>query len=122
MSDTFTKAEELAGSIREYIQLKVRAVKLDVAEKTSAVMANLVAGAIVAVIMLLMVIFAGIALSYVFAGLVGTMVGGFLITAGLFLVLAIITWKMRQRIIRLPIMNSIIQQLFKEEDTTDEED
>lgn len=121
MTDSFSKAEELTGNIREYVQLKVKAVKLDVAEKTSAVMANLVAGAIVAVILLLMVVFAGIALSYVFAELTGTIYGGFLITAGLFLILAVITWKMRQRLIRMPIMNSIIQQLFKE-DTSDEED
>jgi uncharacterized protein YqhQ len=46
---------------------------------------------------------------------------GFLIVAGFFLLSAVLIRVVKQRIIRIPVMNGIIYQLFKN-DENDEED
>ena len=42
--------------------------------------------------------------------------------AGIYLFFGFMVWVLKERILRLPIMNSMLQHLFKEEEDTDEED
>jgi len=118
MEKTFAKAEELVDSVKEYINNRIDAVKLSAAEKGSAIAANLLAGIFVALILFLFIIFAGIAVAFVLGEWMGKMWLGFLLVAGLYLLLAIMVWATRGRIIRLPVMNGLIKQLF----SGDEED
>ena len=112
----FSKAEDLVEHTKEYVNTRIRIVKLDVAEKTSGIVANLAAGAIVAVVFLLALIFGSIAGAYAFAEWIGKPYAGFLIVAGIYFLLGIVVWKMRERFIRIPVMNAILRQLFKEDD------
>ncbi len=118
MEKTFAKAEELVDSVKEYINNRIDAVKLSAAEKASAIAANMLAGIFVALILFLFIIFGGVALALVLGVWLGKMWLGFLLVAGFYLLLAIIIWGARGRIIRLPVMNALIKQLF----STDEED
>ena len=123
MSDVFEKAEELAGHVKEYVNLKVDAVKLTVAEKTSSLVANLAAGIVVAVMILFVVIFASIAGAIALSEWLANPWAGFLIVAGIYLLIGIITWAGRGRLIRFPVMNAIIQQLYSNDnDKEDEKD
>lgn len=119
MENTFTKAEELAGNIKAYINNRVNAAKLSIAEKTSALIANLAAGALAVFVFLLFVIFGGISLSFGLAEWIGKTWAGFLIVAFFYLLLGIIVWKLRKRIIQLPVMNALIQQLFEKDHEED---
>jgi Putative Actinobacterial Holin-X, holin superfamily III len=116
MEDTFTKAEELAGHVKEYVNNRISAAKLNVAEKSSLVLANLIAGAIVLAIFIIFILFAGIALAYAFSKWTGEYYWGFLIVAGIYLLLGLLVWVGKARILQLPIMNSLLQQLFTEAD------
>ncbi len=119
MEKAFEKAEELAGSIKEYLHTRIESLKLSTAEKISAVIANTAAAIIAAVVLLLFVIFAGVSLSLAVGDWTGRPWSGFLLMAFLFLLLAVIIWKARTKLIRLPVMNTLIKQLF---DNDDEED
>jgi hypothetical protein len=121
MEKAFARAEEIAGNIKEYINTRIESAKLGVAEKSSAIIANLVAGAIVAVVFFFFIIFAGIAVSFALGEWIGKIWAGFLIVALLYLLLGIVAWVARGKLIRLPVMNAMIKQLFKE-DNEDEED
>jgi Fe2+ transport system protein B len=122
MEKTFDRVEELADTIKEYVNSRIESVKLSVAEKSSAVIANVVAGIIVALVFFFFIIFASIALSFGLGEWIGKTWAGFLIVAGLYLLLGIVVWAARGKIIRLPLMNAIIQQLFnKEEEDEDYE-
>ena len=119
MEKVFAKMEELTDSVKEYVNTRVESVKLSVAEKSSALVANLVAGMLVAAVFLFFLIFAGIALALVLGEWTGKMWAGFLIVAGIYLLIGIIVWIAREKIIRLPVMNALIKQFFS---TDDEED
>ncbi len=116
MEDAFNKTEEIVDVIKEYVNTRVESVKLAVAEKSSAVIADLVAGAIAIVVFFGFIVFAGVALSLGLGEWLGRPWLGFLIVACLYLLVGMIVWKARTKLIRIPIMNAILQQLFKDED------
>ncbi|MFM6924489.1 MAG: phage holin family protein [Ferruginibacter sp.] len=119
MEKAFEKIEELADNIKQYVNNRVDAVKLTAAEKSSAIIANLIAGLIVATVFMFFIVFASIALSLLLGNWIGSTWAGFLIVAGLYLLTGMIVWTAREKIIRLPIMNALIKQLFGEEDEED---
>jgi Putative Actinobacterial Holin-X, holin superfamily III len=118
MESAFAKVEELAGNIKEYVNIRIESVKLSTAEKSSAVIANLIGGFIVAVVFLFFIIFTSTALAVGLGEWIGKTWLGFLIVGFLYLIAGIAVWMAREKIIRLPIMNALIQQLF----TSDDED
>ena len=120
MENTFAKVEELADHVKEYINNRIASMKLSVAEKISAVLSNIIALLIVLTVFVFFIVFSGIALAFLFAKLTGEYYWGFLIVAGIYGLTGILVWTLKEKIIRLPIMNAILQQLFKEEN--DEQD
>lgn len=111
MEKTFARVEELADTIKEYVNTRIESVKLSAAEKTSAVMANVLAGVVVALVFVFFVIFASVALSLGLGEWIGKTWVGFVIVAGLYLLIGIIVWAARGKFIRLPLMNAMIRQL-----------
>ena len=118
MEKVFSKVEELAGNVKEYVNTRIESIKLNAAEKSSAIIANGVARIAVAIVFLFFIGLASIALSLVLGDWIGKIWAGFLVVAFFYLLIAIVIWFGRGRLIRLPVMNALIQQLFKH----DEED
>lgn len=121
MEGSGTGIRGLAAALKEYLNVRVDDIKLSAAEKTSLIISNLVAGAIVAIVFLFVLVFASIAGAMALSEWIGRSWSGYLIVAGLYLLIGIITWTAKERMIRIPVMNNIIQQLFKH-DGSDEED
>ena len=119
MEKTFAKVEELADTVKEYVNNRIESAKLTVAEKGSAVVAVLIAGLIIAAIFTFFIVFAGVAFALLLGGWMGKTWAGFLIVAGLYLLLGIVIWAARDKLIRQPIMNALIKQLFGQEDEED---
>jgi Fe2+ transport system protein B len=115
MNETFAKAEQLAGHVKEYVNTKIELAKLSIAEKSSQVIANLVAGFIVAIVFIFFLVFASVAAAYALSEWIGKTYAGFLIISGCYLVIGMLVWAGRIRLIQIPIMNSIIRQLFNNE-------
>ena len=116
MEDTFAKAEELAEHVKEYINNRMDSVKLSAAEKSSKLAATVIASVVVAMFFISFLFFASTALAFVFSKLTGALSWGFLIVAGIYLLLGALVWLLKDRILQLPIMNAMLQQLFTEED------
>lgn len=119
MEKAFAKVEELVETVKEYVNTRIEAAKLSIAEKSSAVIANVIAGFIVAGVFMFFIVFSSIALAFGLGEWIGKTWAGFLIVALLYLMIGIIVWFARNKLIRLPLMNAFIKQLFGE---TDEED
>jgi hypothetical protein len=116
MDNLFSKVEDLAGNIREYVDTRIDALKLNAAEKSSKVIANGVAAIVAAVFVLFFAGLGSIALSLVVGIWIGKTWTGFLVVGGFYLLLSIIIWAARGKLIRMPVMNAIIQQLFQEDE------
>ncbi|MBL0181942.1 MAG: phage holin family protein [Chitinophagaceae bacterium] len=120
MEKTFAKVEEMAEHVKEYVNNHIASAKLNVAEKTSGVLANIIAMAVALMVFVFFIVFTSVALAFVFAKLTGEYYWGFLIVAGIYLLIGLLVWTMREKLLKLPIMNAILQQLFKEEEDADE--
>jgi hypothetical protein len=116
MEKIFSKVEDLSENVKEYVNNKIELTKLTVAEKSSSVLSKLMAGIIVAIVFTFFLVFASVALSLMLGKWLGDTWLGFLVVAGIYLLIGLIVWFGREKIIRIPIMNTILHQLFKDED------
>src|SRR5437762_1570505 len=107
MENTFTRAEELISHVKEYVNNRVDSIKLSAAEKSSKLIANLIAMMVVSIVLLIFVLFASVSLAYAFAKWTGEIYWGFLIVGGIYLFIGIVIWNLKERILRMPIMNAI---------------
>lgn len=121
MEDTFAKAEELTEHVKEYINNRMAAVKLNIAEKSSKLAATVIASVVAALFFFIFLIFASTALAFVFSRLTGALSWGFLIVAGIYLLLGALVWLLKDRILQLPIMNALLRQLFTDEKDDEDE-
>ncbi|WP_207514873.1 phage holin family protein [Longitalea luteola] len=119
MNDTFDKIEGLSDHVKEYINTRVEITKLRIAEKTSLVIGNFIAVGIIALLFLFVLVFGSIAGAWALSEWIGQPYSGFLIVAGIYLLLGIIVWVARGRLIRFPVMNAIIRMLHKKDDDED---
>lgn len=124
MEKVFARVEELADHIKEYVNIRIDAVKLHTAEKTSKAIAGALAFVVVIQLLALFAVFASIALAFAFAAWTGQVYWGFLIVAGIYLLLGVIVWLAKERLLRIPIMNALLRQMHagKNEDENNEDD
>ncbi|MFN8243673.1 MAG: phage holin family protein [Ferruginibacter sp.] len=119
MENTFATIEELAGNVKEYLHTQLESVKLKTAEKSSLLVSNILAGIAVVAVFLFFIVFSGFALAYGLGALTGKVWLGFLLVALLFFLLGAIVWWGREKLIRLPLMNAFIKQLFNSKEDED---
>ena len=112
MEKVFSKVEELADNAKEYINTRIESIKLNAAEKSSVIIANGVAKVVTAIFFLFFLGLASIALSFLVGEWIGRLWAGFLVVAGFYLLIGVIIWFARERLIRVPVMNALIHQLF----------
>ncbi len=118
MQNTFAKAEEFADHVKEYINNRIAALKLQTAEKTSQFASNFIAIAVVAAIMLLFVIFISMGTALWLGDWIGNLWSGFFIVGGAWLLIALVVWFSREKFLRLPIMNKMLHEMFSDEEDT----
>ena len=115
MEDSFNKADELGKHIKDYINNRISLLKIEVAERVSNLLSQFVATIIVSIIFLITIFFISTSIALIIGQALGNYCWGFLIVGVFYFVLGLIFWKRREKIIRIPIMNAILHQLFKEE-------
>lgn len=113
MEKTFAKFEELTDNVLRYVNVRIDTLKVQTAEKTAALVANVAAGAIALVIFVFFLFFSGIAAALLLGELTGKIWLGFLIVSLLYLLAGAIVWKARRKLIALPVLNALLGQLFK---------
>ena len=110
--EDFTKVEHLVDHVRDYMQVRADEVRLGVAERTSGVIASLVAGAFITIILVICYIFVGIAAALLLGRILDNLIEGFLIVAVIQLAFGLLVYSLRQRLIRIPVFNTILDQLL----------
>lgn len=118
--EEFVKIENLIDHTRDYLNTRVDEAKLALAERSSGVVARIIAVTVVSVVFAVSLLFASAAAAYWLGHSLGRIWLGFLAVAGFYFLAGWIVWSAKERLIRIPIMNSIIHQLFKTNE--DEED
>lgn len=116
MEKLFSKIEALTGSVKEYVNARIESVKLNAVEKSSVVISNAIARMMVAVVFIFFIGLASVALSIILGEWIGKAWAGFLVVAGLYLLIGVLVWVGKEKLIRLPVMNALIRQLFNNDE------
>ncbi|MGB3005510.1 MAG: phage holin family protein [Chitinophagaceae bacterium] len=121
MSEEFKKAESLVDQLKEYVNTRVSQAKLSVAEKTSKVVSLLIAMLVIALVFFLFFVLISVAAAIVIGQWLNSMWLGFVIVAGLCLLLGLLLWLAKERLIRIPVMNILIEALFGKEEENEKD-
>jgi small-conductance mechanosensitive channel len=119
LQDAKTKAEETFGHLIDYAEARWNVIALQISEKTASVASAVITGVSLAVIGLISMLFLSIALAIWLGGVLNSVAGGYVIVAVIYGVVGAILFSNRKKWIFLPIMNSILESLYREKDDND---
>lgn len=107
----------LAEDVKAYVETRADLLKLEVAEKASVLVSNATAVLLIGVLLLCFVAFAGVGLALLVGIWTGKLWAGFLIVSVAYALKALFIWKLRNRWIRIPVMNHFLKTFFNEDKT-----
>ncbi len=109
----FQTSGEAYGYAKAYFQVKKDQVKLEIAERSSKVISSVLTIMVVALFVGVALIFGGVALALYLATLTGSLVNGFLLTAGIIALMAGIVFVIRKPLITNPVIGYIIRKIYE---------
>ncbi|MFT3700961.1 MAG: phage holin family protein [Agriterribacter sp.] len=104
---------ELFEDTSKYIEAKTELWKLKAADKTTEVASAVVAQIVFLCIVLMVLIFLSIAFAILIGRWLGELYYGFFIIAGFYALLGLIIYASRDKIIKTPLYNLIINKIIK---------
>ncbi|MFN4314110.1 MAG: phage holin family protein [Chitinophagaceae bacterium] len=116
MSELKTSLENLAADLRAYADARLALMKLKAAEKISGLAGRFIAGLVLLVSLILFFSFVSVGLALLLGEWLGRPWLGFVLLGGLFLIIGLLIWWVRRPLIQRPVMNSMIQELFHDND------
>ena len=120
MGQDFNDAEAFVDQVKEYVNTRLAQLKLLFAEKTSKVVAIMIAVIMSALVFFLFLVLLCIAAAIAIGQWLGSFWLGFLVMAGIVLLAGFILWIAKDWLIRRHVMNALINAMFdKDEDEKD---
>lgn len=108
--------QKLLDEAKEYASLKFELLKLNLLEKLSLILTLFVVVIIAVVLMLVALTYFSLASVYALKGVLGGVAVGFCIVGGLFVALTILVLIFRKQWILNPLIKSLSNILFKEDE------
>ena len=112
MENKTTSIEELFYKLREYGDTRLDLFKLKSINKASGFFSSVIMGLILVGILLLVLTFISVGAALLIGSLLGKAFYGFFIVALIYLIIGLILFSGRQKILKAPISNKLIKQLM----------
>ena len=112
MNDLKEKTADLADHVEDLATTFYKLTVVKLTQKVTNVASNLLLILSIAFFGFLIILFGGIALAFWVGDLVGNRAGGFLITAGFFLLVLLIIAAIRKKVVFPYIRNLIIRKIY----------
>jgi Zn-dependent protease with chaperone function len=120
MEQDFNNADGFVDQVKEYVNTRLAQLKLLFAEKTSKVVAIMIAVVMSALVFFLFLVLICIAGALAIGQWLESLWLGFVVVGAIVLIVGLILWISKDWLIRRPIMNALIKVMFdKEEDEKD---
>lgn len=116
MSEELNRIEALVEKISAYLNTRLSQVKLSAAEKMAKLVSMLIAVLMAALVFFLVITLLCIALALLLSEWLKSYWLGFMLMSGIVLFLGLLAWTSRDRWLRIPIMNALIDLFFNDKD------
>lgn len=113
MEKTTQHIDELIAEARSYIDTKTELWKLKATDKVSDFVSSLTSRIIITIALLFFFSLLNIGIALLIGEAIGTTYLGFLILAGFYALVALVIYLLREKWLKAPVRNAIIQKLFK---------
>jgi len=107
-----TPIEDLSDDLKEYLSTRYNLIVLKTAYKVSAIGAIASMSVILGICIVLFILFASISAGFCLSDAFGSYSLGFLVLAGIYLVLFVLVYLIRKKAIISPIRNRLIKEIF----------
>ncbi len=108
--------EKLFADAKDYLETRIELAKLQAVEKSSEIAGSAIVGLLLLLLFTLVFLFCSVALAFYISEMTGKYSTGFLIVAGIYLVLGMIVYLARESWIKKPVSNKIIHKMLKEDE------
>lgn len=108
--------ESLTDKLSDYIDTRIKLVKLTVVENLVTSVASAVSGVVLLFLALFAVLFLSLALGFLLSELIGNTYVGFFIVSFIYILLGVIIFYSKDKLLETPIINKLITKLLKEEE------
>lgn len=106
--------QKIVEKVTEYIKVRTELTLLKTVDKGSQLFANLLTNGLVLILALLGFLFGSLALGFYLSEVLNNSFGGFLIIAGIYLLLALILNSLKDKYLEKKISNRIIEKFFRD--------
>ena len=114
MADLKNKADELIDHAGEYVETYYKLGILKLVEKSSAAGSKIIASLLVAILLIFFLLFLGMGLSWWIGTLLESIVAGYFIVAGFYLLIVFCVLMMRKKIIDPFIRNFLVRKIYEQ--------
>ena len=121
MENKITPVEVLLDRAEAYARTSIDLFKLKATDKISALLSNLVVGLIMLIVVTLIFVSLNIGIALLIGDLLGKAWLGFIILSGIYTCIGFVIYFIRNRWIKRPIRDSIINQLLDDEHLDDDQ-
>jgi hypothetical protein len=115
MEDLKNKTETLTDHVGDYVELYYKLVVLNATEKATGIASVSITSIVVGVLVVFVLFFASLGVGWWLGEELNSMIGGFSIIAGFYLLVITIMMALRKQIIP-SIQNTIIKKIYEEND------
>lgn len=112
--EEFEKLESLIDNGATYAQVRFDEARLTIAEKSAGLIAFVVVRSVITLVFMTCLLFVSAAAAIVLGDRFGREWLGFLLMGGFYFLLGWLVVATRDRLLRLPVMNAVIRQIFKD--------
>lgn len=109
------QVEELFKEFKDYVSLRIEITQLKYSSKTSLVTSSVLTYMLISMVIFFFVLVLTIGIALWMGNQLGEWYLGFLIMAGIYLLIGIVIFTFRNRWIRIPLNNLIIKEIFDED-------
>lgn len=107
---------DLTDDVKEYLNLRVQVIRLNVTEKIATALANFISAGAVVIFVLLFFVFVSIAAAYWLGNIFNNTALGFITVAGFFILLAIIFKLVSNKSVKPGLTNMFIKDFNNDDD------
>lgn len=111
-----TNLRTVLEDAKEYAKTSVELAKMKGAEKTSSAIANTIVYAAIGLTAFFVLVFASLTIGFALANALNSLVWGFLIVTAMYMILGAVVWFGKDKLIKLPILNKVIEKMNKKEE------
>ena len=109
------KIEELTESLKRYISTNFDLIKYQGIERATVIIADLVSNVLVVLMLLFFIFFISLWACFYISALFGDNYSGIAIVAGFYLLIGVILYIVRKKMIIKPLRNIIVRNIFQKD-------